>query len=57
MEIFGAIAGLFLAVSNPQWFDKGPYEYVNTYTTIEDWKLLKIILQLLQKFPLFYISL
>ena len=35
MEIFGAIAGLFLAVSNPHWFDKGPYEYVNTYTTIE----------------------
>ena len=35
MEIIGAIAGLFLAVSNPHWFDKGPYEYVTTYTTIE----------------------
>jgi|SaaInl7_100m_RNA_FD_contig_121_223114_length_15361_multi_5_in_0_out_0_17 hypothetical protein len=35
MEILGAIALFYAGVFNPQWFDKGPYEYVNTYTTVE----------------------
>ena len=34
MEIIGAIAGFYLAVLNPQWFDKGPYEFVSGHPTI-----------------------
>ena len=35
MEILGAITGVFLAVLNPQWFDRGPYEFVESHPTIQ----------------------
>ncbi len=39
MEILGAFFGIFLGLSNPQWFDNGPYEFIAEYETLGECQL------------------